>query len=78
MENSVTRKLRTIWQEVLELDEVSLADDFFSLGGDSIMALRVVDRARAAGVKISVRDVLECPVLGDLAARLAEAADASR
>lgn len=78
MENSVTRKLRAIWQEVLEVGEVGLADDFFTLGGDSIMALTVVDRARATGVKISVRDVLECPVLGDLAARLAETANASR
>lgn len=78
MANSVTHKLRIIWQEVLEVDEVSLADDFFTLGGDSIMALTVVDQARAAGVQISVRDVLECPVLGDLAARVAEAANASR
>lgn len=78
MRDPVIEKLSAIWQEVLEVDEVSLADDFFTLGGDSILAVTVVDQARAAGVKISVLDMLERPVLGDLVARATEAANVSR
>ncbi|MBB5912967.1 amino acid adenylation domain-containing protein/non-ribosomal peptide synthase protein (TIGR01720 family) [Nocardia transvalensis] len=43
--------------EVLGLDRVGLDDDFFALGGDSIMSIQVVSRARARGVMFSPRDV---------------------
>ncbi|MGW1753126.1 non-ribosomal peptide synthase/polyketide synthase [Streptomyces mirabilis] len=43
--------------EVLGLERVGAEDDFFSLGGDSIVAMQLVARARAAGLAFNPRDV---------------------
>ncbi|MFI5885736.1 non-ribosomal peptide synthase/polyketide synthase [Streptomyces sp. NPDC051554] len=43
--------------DVLGLERVGVEDDFFSLGGDSIVAMQLVARARAAGLTFSPRDV---------------------
>ncbi|MEQ0558014.1 amino acid adenylation domain-containing protein [Amycolatopsis sp. NEAU-NG30] len=60
--------------EVLGLDSVGVEDSFFDLGGDSIVALQVVSRARKAGWTLHPRDVL----LGGTAAKMAEAAEPVR
>ncbi|MFE9674072.1 amino acid adenylation domain-containing protein [Streptomyces sp. NPDC006259] len=54
--------------QVLGLDPVGPDDDFFALGGDSILSIRLVSQARAAGLDAGVRDVFEHRT----AARLAE------
>ncbi|WP_156669529.1 non-ribosomal peptide synthetase, partial [Mycobacterium sp. E3339] len=46
-----------IYADVLGLERVSTDDSFFELGGDSILALQVVSRARAAGLTCRPRDV---------------------
>ncbi|MGW5354054.1 non-ribosomal peptide synthase/polyketide synthase [Streptomyces sp. NPDC004031] len=43
--------------EVLGLERVGVEDDFFALGGDSIVAMQLIARARAAGLALSPRDV---------------------
>ncbi len=52
---------------------MGLADNYFDLGGDSILALRVIGLARAAGLGLSVADLFRAPRLGELAARAATA-----
>ncbi|MEU7905178.1 amino acid adenylation domain-containing protein [Actinoplanes sp. NPDC049118] len=49
--------LRELFAEVLGLGAVPADGDFFALGGDSIVAIQLVNRARRAGVKLSPRDV---------------------
>ncbi|MFM8607001.1 MAG: condensation domain-containing protein, partial [Hyphomicrobiales bacterium] len=51
---------------------VGLDDSFFALGGDSITSIRLVSRARQAGIVFSVRDVFAHPTVGGLA-RVAQA-----
>lgn len=60
--------LRQLWHETLQLDpRTAQADvDFFQAGGDSIAAIKLVNRARSAGIKLSVRDVLENPTHNQL------------
>ncbi|WP_406006001.1 non-ribosomal peptide synthase/polyketide synthase [Streptomyces sp. NBC_00637] len=59
--------------DVLGLERVGVEDDFFSLGGDSIVAMQLVARARAAGLALSPRDVFRHKSVAGLAAVAATA-----
>ncbi|MFD4631066.1 condensation domain-containing protein [Streptomyces sp. NPDC058284] len=69
-------QLRAVWSQVLGRDRIAADDNFFSLGGDSITAIRLVAEARAAGLEISVEDVFLHPTLGELAREAVGACDA--
>jgi len=56
-----------IWQSVLDLAGIGVEDDFFELGGDSIISLQVVARARQAGLKLSARDLFQHRTIANLA-----------
>ncbi|WP_371640192.1 condensation domain-containing protein [Streptomyces virginiae] len=62
------RTLRTLFAEVLGRAEVDAGHSFTGLGGDSIQAIQVVSRARAAGLVVSTRDVLRAESVSALAA----------
>ncbi|MFJ8787882.1 amino acid adenylation domain-containing protein [Streptomyces sp. NPDC102462] len=49
--------LCALFAEVLGLEQVGVDDDFFELGGDSIVSVRLADRARRAGLALTPRDV---------------------
>ena len=49
--------LAGIYAQVLGLERVGVDDSFFDLGGDSILSMQVVARARAAGVMCRPRDI---------------------
>ena len=49
--------LAGIYAQVLGLERVGVDDSFFDLGGDSILSMQVVARARAAGVLCRPRDI---------------------
>lgn len=53
------RTLAAIWRDVLALDEVGVCDSFVELGGDSILAIRIVGLAQRAGLQISVRSLFD-------------------
>lgn len=56
-----------LFAEVLGLSRVGLDDGFFALGGDSIIAIQLVSRARRAGLIISPRDVFRHQTVAQLA-----------
>ncbi|PYC22571.1 non-ribosomal peptide synthetase [Aquipseudomonas alcaligenes] len=71
------RILATIWAEVLGVERVGRQDHFFELGGDSIVALKVVSRIRQQGLQLPLKALFEQSRLADCAASLQrEAADA--
>ncbi|MFE0151464.1 amino acid adenylation domain-containing protein [Nonomuraea sp. NPDC059007] len=51
------QRLCRLFREVLDLERAGPDDGFFALGGDSIAAIRLVGRARAAGLRFTARDV---------------------
>ncbi|WP_422746644.1 amino acid adenylation domain-containing protein [Mycobacterium sp. WMMD1722] len=55
--DAVEEILAGIYAQVLGLDRVGVDESFFELGGDSILSMQVVARARAAGVLCRPRDV---------------------
>ncbi|MEV4820396.1 condensation domain-containing protein, partial [Micromonospora sp. NPDC049274] len=65
--NPVEEILAEIWRAVLRLPSVGVRDDFFALGGDSLHVIRVVDRARKAGVVITPAQFIAHPTIAGLA-----------
>jgi amino acid adenylation domain-containing protein len=63
--------LAAIWREVLGLERVGIHDNFFRLGGDSILSIQVVARARQAGLAVTTRQLFENQTIAGLAAATA-------
>eukprot|EP00792_Barthelona_sp_PAP020_P009731 TRINITY_DN3317_c0_g1_i3.p1 TRINITY_DN3317_c0_g1~~TRINITY_DN3317_c0_g1_i3.p1 ORF type:complete len:3039 (-),score=771.85 TRINITY_DN3317_c0_g1_i3:50-7987(-) len=59
--------LAGIWSDLLKVPNVNLDDNFFKLGGDSILSLQLVSRARAFDIQITPQDIFRNPVLRRLA-----------
>ncbi|HJP75782.1 MAG TPA: non-ribosomal peptide synthase/polyketide synthase [Pseudonocardiaceae bacterium] len=57
-----------LFADVLGVPEVSIDDAFFDLGGDSIVSLRLVSKARKAGLKFTARDLFDRKTVAELAA----------
>ncbi|MEW2034689.1 amino acid adenylation domain-containing protein [Streptomyces roseifaciens] len=66
--------LREVFGDVLGRSDLRDTDAFFDMGGDSLSALRIVTRARSAGLALTVRDLTERPTVAALAGHLAVAA----
>lgn len=64
---AVEETLAKIWRDVLRIDQAGIEDDFFELGGDSILSIHVVSRANRAGLRITARQLFEHPRIADLA-----------
>jgi non-ribosomal peptide synthase protein (TIGR01720 family) len=64
--------LARLWAEVLRLDRVGIHDNFFALGGDSILSLQIVARAAQAGLRLAPRLVFEHQTIEALAAVASE------
>ncbi|MDD1015718.1 non-ribosomal peptide synthetase [Pseudomonas rubra] len=65
-QSALQQQLGAIWQAVLGVEQVGLDDNFFALGGDSIIAIQVVSRARQAGLQLSPRDLFQYQTLRSL------------
>ncbi|CAE7222169.1 Aureobasidin A1 biosynthesis complex, partial [Pyrenophora teres f. teres] len=68
-ETEMQRTMQQLWAGVLAIapDSIGLDDSFFRLGGDSIVAMKLVGEARRAGIQLTVADVFMHPILQDLA-----------
>ncbi len=66
--NAAEQTLANIWQEVLGVAQVGIHDSFFELGGDSILTIQVVAKAREAGLHITPRDLFDHQTIATLAA----------
>ncbi len=69
----VEHRLAAIVGEVLGGKAIGVHDDFFASGGDSLLAITTVTRARAAGIEINVRQLFQNPTVAGLAAVAATA-----
>src|SRR6201999_2582998 len=59
--------LCALFAQVLGVARVGIDDDFFALGGDSIMSIQLVSRARQAGLLITPRAVFQHQTIAALA-----------
>ncbi|MWA01879.1 amino acid adenylation domain-containing protein [Actinomadura sp. LD22] len=70
--------LAALFREVLTLERVGIDDGFFDLGGDSIIAIQLVSRARRSGLVITPRDVFQHQTVEELAAVARPAGEGER
>jgi aryl carrier-like protein len=62
------RVLARVWEDVLGVERAGIDDNFFDLGGDSIDMIRMLTRAKEAGLRITARDVFQLKTLAAIAA----------
>lgn len=68
--NSIEAILIEIVRGVLQVEQLGLYDHFYDLGGDSIKAIQVSSRMNKAGYLLKVRDILENPIIEQMALRI--------
>jgi len=59
--------LADIWKNLLNIEQVGVKDNFFAIGGDSIISLQVVARARDKGVQLDPKDIFRHQTIQALA-----------
>ncbi|MGY4490641.1 amino acid adenylation domain-containing protein [Pseudomonas sp. TE3610] len=69
--------LAEVWADVLKVPAVGVNENFFELGGDSILSLQIIARARRRGLKLSSRQIFEMQTIEQLAASIGDAVGAA-
>lgn len=60
--------LLSIWSRTLRAPHIGVHDNFFALGGDSILSIQVVSRARQAGIELTPKQIFQHQTVAELAA----------
>ncbi|WP_344432291.1 amino acid adenylation domain-containing protein, partial [Amycolatopsis minnesotensis] len=76
--NPTERALAEIFIDVLGLAEIGVDDNFFALGGDSILAIQLVAKAQRAGLKLTSKDVFRSQTIAALSPLVIEGEVAPR
>jgi acyl carrier protein len=64
----VEQRIAEMWQDLLGLDRVGVTDNFFAVGGHSLLVTRLVTRMRAElGVQLPLQVVFDAPTVADMA-----------
>lgn len=69
--NETESVLAEIWTELLGLDQIGVHESFFRLGGDSILAIRMVSKARSEGIDVEPSDPASHATIAAIAAAVA-------
>ncbi len=74
----VEEALTDVWSEVLGIDLIGIHDNFFEMGGDSILILQIISRARQAGLRITPKEFYEHQTIAELASVAASTSPVKR
>ena len=66
--NDLERSISKIWQKVLGIEKVGIHDNFFEIGGQSLLATRIISRLRQEiGLGITLRHLFDAPTVASIA-----------
>jgi non-ribosomal peptide synthase protein (TIGR01720 family) len=69
-QDAVEGILAQIWADVLGLERIGLRDNFFEVGGDSILSIQIIARAHQAGLRMTPNQIFDHPTVAELAASI--------
>lgn len=76
--NETEKKLSKTWKEVLDIEDIGINQNFFELGGDSLIAINLCAKIYSEfNVQFSVKDILENPTIKDLSDLIANSENLS-
>jgi acyl carrier protein len=71
--SDVEARLAEIWSTLLGSDSVGLDDDFFMIGGNSLVAVQLIAQVRTAfGVRLPMRSIFDTPTVAGIAAKIVQ------
>ena len=65
--NDIEQTLLDIWEDILNIKPLSITDNFFEIGGDSILSIQIIAKARKAGLSIAPNQLFEHQTISELA-----------
>ncbi|TKH98369.1 hypothetical protein FC696_28160, partial [Bacillus wiedmannii] len=65
--NEREHKLSIIWERVLGSKRIGMNDNFFEIGGDSILSIQIVSRAKQVGLQLTPKQIFEHQTIAELA-----------
>ena len=68
--NEVQHIIIEILQEMFNREQISINDNFYELGGDSIKSIQVASRLRQRGYQLQLKDIVKTPVVKEFSARV--------
>lgn len=71
--SSIEQTLAAIWEEVLKRKQIGVHDNFFEIGGDSILSIQIIAKARKAGLAMAANQLFEHQTIAALSLFVAEA-----
>ncbi|MEA2601552.1 MAG: hypothetical protein QOF89_2544 [Acidobacteriota bacterium] len=67
-QSDAERRIAGVWQELLGIEQIGVHDNFFDLGGNSLLAIRIISRLKSdLGVDVSEVSIFEGPTVASLA-----------
>ena len=67
-QRELEQQLILLWQRVLGIDSIDIHDNFFDLGGDSLVNMRLVSLARSTGLPMTQNHIVDHQTIAELAA----------
>lgn len=64
--NDMERELLAIWKEVLQLSTIGIHDNFFDIGGDSLLSIQIISSARKLGIMLSANQLFDHQTISEL------------
>lgn len=73
-QSALEQQIAGIWEDVLEIRPVLRDDNYFALGGTSLLAIVISQKLQTSGIRVTARTILTSPTIVALAKKIAQAA----